>query len=298
MAFQTQKELYLHLYLKRVLAEPNTYANQKTILPSSEPLQFGLVLATDWPVYDGRDPKSNLVARLQGLHAETGKAKQGWHASATLVFEGGSFKGSTLHLMGTSIADKEWAIVGGTGQLTLAQGVMYTGISYPTTDGSYLELEFRAIYIPITKNSQKDGSAVGGNRGLEFDIAEAPQRLESVMVRSGEIVDSIGFSYVDKAGKKQTAGPWGGKGGDLKTIVFAPGETLTKVSGTINYFEGNFAITSLTLATNLTTYETLGKGKDSGSEFSFPSKDGDIVVGFFGRAGLFLDAIGVYTRPN
>jgi hypothetical protein len=54
-------------------------------------------------------------------------------------------------------------------------------------------------------------------------------------------------------------------------------------------------VTSLTLATNLTTYETLGKGKDNGVEFTLPSNDGENVAGFFGRAGSALYALAVYT---
>uniref|UniRef100_A0ACD5V295 Uncharacterized protein n=1 Tax=Avena sativa TaxID=4498 RepID=A0ACD5V295_AVESA len=151
-----QKELYFHLYLKRVSAKPNT--NQKTVLESKEPLNFGMLIDTDWPIYDGRDPKSNLVARLQGLHAATGKVKAGWHASVTVVLEGGSFKGSTLHLMGTSIGSKEWAIVGGTGEFTLAQGVMYTGKTHTIPDvGHFLELEFRALYTPMKKGPTANG---------------------------------------------------------------------------------------------------------------------------------------------
>ncbi|CAM0908343.1 unnamed protein product [Alopecurus aequalis] len=156
MALQTtplrtilQKELYFHLYLKRGSAEPNT--DQKTILKSKHPLGFGMLLATDWPIYDGRNPRSNLVARLQGLHAETGKVDEGWHASVTVVFEGQCYKGSTLHLMGTSIGSDEWAIVGGTGEFTLAQGVMYIVDHHDAADASYAELEFRALYTPMKK---------------------------------------------------------------------------------------------------------------------------------------------------
>ena len=31
-------------------------------------------------------------------------------------------------------------------------------------------------------------------------------------IRSGVVIDSIAFSYVNQAGKKQTLGPWGGDG--------------------------------------------------------------------------------------
>jgi hypothetical protein len=61
---------------------------------------------------------------------------------------------------------------------------------------------------------------MGGNGGDEFDIPDQapPKRLESVIIRSGDVIDSIAFSYTDQAGMRQTAGPWGGNGG-LPTTV-------------------------------------------------------------------------------
>jgi hypothetical protein len=45
------------------------------------------------------------------------------------------------------------------------------------------------------------------------DVVEPPKRLESITIRSGAVIDAIEFSYVDQAGQKRTAGPWGGAGG-------------------------------------------------------------------------------------
>jgi hypothetical protein len=78
-------------------------------------------------------------------------------------------------------------------------------------------------------------------------------------------------------------------------IVFAPEEIVTKVYGTTASFGGHVVVTSLAIVTNHTTYETLGKGKANGTQFILPRKEGENVVGFFGRAGLFVDAIGVYA---
>lgn len=32
------------------------------------------------------------------------------------------------------------------------------------------------------------------------------------------MIDSIAFTYVDQAGKSQSAGPWGGSGGAAETV--------------------------------------------------------------------------------
>ena len=53
----------------------------------------------------------------------------------------------------------------------------------------------------------------GGHGGSPKDITEPPKRLESITVKSGVVIDSITFTYIDQTGKKHTAGPWGGSGG-------------------------------------------------------------------------------------
>lgn len=60
------------------------------------------------------------------------------------------FKGSTLKLLGSvGPAESEWAIVGGTGELSLAQGV----VAYKKVqdgDGMNIrELKFRVFYTPL-----------------------------------------------------------------------------------------------------------------------------------------------------
>lgn len=52
----------------------------------------------------------------------------------------------------------------------------------------------------------------GGDGGSPCDIMVAPQRLESVTIRWGKVIDWIAFSYRDSDGKTHTAGPWGGNG--------------------------------------------------------------------------------------
>ncbi|XP_044346361.1 protein GOS9-like [Triticum aestivum] len=136
----------------------------------------------------------------------------------------------------------------------------------------------------------------GGNGGKEFDIPESvPQRLESVTIRSGVAIDSIAFSYINQAGKKQTLGPWGGDGELTDTITFAPLEIVKEVSGTSGTFGGDTVVTSLTFVTNVRTYGPFGK--PNGTAFSAPLTDTN-VVGFFVHAGRLVNAVGVYARPS
>ena len=54
-------------------------------------------------------------------------------------------------------------------------------------------------------------------------------------------------------------------------------------------------IRSLTLETNKRTYGPFGI--EDGTKFSFPFQ-GLKLVGFHGRSGVYLDAIGLYLRPT
>lgn len=72
-------------------------------------------------------------------------------------------------------------------------------------------------------------------------------------------------------------------------------EHLKGVVGTYGPFDsaGN-VITSLTFTTNHRKYGPFGRG--GGTEFTVPVEVHGSVVGFFGRAGTYLDALGVYIR--
>lgn len=78
--------------------------------------------------------------------------------------------------------------------------------------------------------------------------------------------------------------------------LFAPSEILKKVLGTTGEFQGATVVTSLTFVTNVKTYGPYGNA--NGTPFSYPERSSDEVVGFYGRNGSLLDAIGVYVRPS
>lgn len=141
----------------------------------------------------------------------------------------------------------------------------------------------------------KDGPW-GGNGGRARDIKVAPQRLESVTIRSGSVVDSLAFSFKDGNGQHHTAGPWGSDGGSGNTIKLGPAEFVTQVSGTFGSFGAlSNVLTSLTLVTSCGSYGPFGKRQ--GSPFKTTMQSNSSIVGFFGRAGQFVDSIGVYVLP-
>ena len=58
----------------------------------------------------------------------------------------------------------------------------------------------------------------GADGGTAFDITELPRSLQTMTIRCGDVINSIGFSYTDQAGQKKIAGPWGGDGALSVTV--------------------------------------------------------------------------------
>ncbi|KAF8690782.1 hypothetical protein HU200_041171 [Digitaria exilis] len=136
----------------------------------------------------------------------------------------------------------------------------------------------------------------GGNGGRPCDIKVASYRLESVTICCGTVVDAIAFSYWDRNMKGHKSQLWGGVGGSVHKIYLGASEFLMEVSGTFSPFRGpSDVITSLTLVTNVHHYGPFGVPQ--GTQFCIRVKKNNSIVGFFGRSGDYLDAIGVYVRP-
>ncbi|GJN31714.1 hypothetical protein PR202_gb20144 [Eleusine coracana subsp. coracana] len=137
----------------------------------------------------------------------------------------------------------------------------------------------------------------GGRGGVAHDITVAPQRLESITFRHGMVVDSVAFSYRDKDKQLHAAGPWGGTGGlHEDTINLDASEYVTEVAGAVGTFgDVPHVIAWLKIVTNRATYGPFGHGE--GTPFNIPVLNNGSIVGMFGRAGGYLDAVGFYILP-
>jgi hypothetical protein len=82
-------------------------------------------------------------------------------------------------------------------------------------------------------------------------------------------------------------------------ITLTPSEIMIGVSGTIGVFQEDDvdynAITSLTIVTNVRTYGPFGIAQST--SFNVPVQGNSSIVGFFTRAGKYVEALGVYVRP-
>jgi len=71
------------------------------------------------------------------------------------------FSGSTLQVMGTIPSDGQWSISGGTGELTMARGIVnHKVVQEPNGVSRIYEIEIHAYYTPM--NSMVSGVAIPG----------------------------------------------------------------------------------------------------------------------------------------
>uniref|UniRef100_A0A0E0DGA2 Dirigent protein n=1 Tax=Oryza meridionalis TaxID=40149 RepID=A0A0E0DGA2_9ORYZ len=225
------------LYLHHTPAGPRP--NQSGVTSTNKETGLGSLVVNNWQVYHGIGCDAKVVAHAQGLHVYAGN----WHNSFTLVFEDERFKGSTLEVMGIVVEQGEWAIVGGTGQFAMANGVIFKKFHEQKKEGNIMVLTIKG-FCPVLKGSPSQGLVTkigpwgGIDGGRAQDITATPKRQESITIHSGWTIDSISFIYFDQAGEKHRAGPWGGPGGDPCTIEFGSSEFLKEVSGTFGPYEG------------------------------------------------------------
>ncbi|XP_042478167.1 jacalin-related lectin 19 [Macadamia integrifolia] len=131
----------------------------------------------------------------------------------------------------------------------------------------------------------------GGDGGTIWDDGKYTGVREIIIVYD-RCIDSIRVVY-DKNGKPFQAQKHGGNGGNHTATIklIYPEEHIVAVSG--HYcpvvYGGTPVIRSLTFKTNT---RTLGPyGVEEGRSFTI-SMDGDLIIGFMGRSGWYLDAIG------
>ncbi|XP_066340822.1 salt stress-induced protein-like [Miscanthus floridulus] len=151
----------------------------------------------------------------------------------------------------------------------------------------------------------------GGSGGQPFYMrgASAP-RLRSIVLYHSGAIHSVACDYTlagDYEGPPpRVAGPWGlphsyGSRGVRTEIDLPSGEHITAVEGTTGHFANvlGVVITSLTFRTSSgRTYGPYGSVAAGSHYFSVPVADGACIVGFWGRSGWLLDAIGVYMKPS
>ncbi|XP_037488670.1 uncharacterized protein LOC119367178 [Triticum dicoccoides] len=193
-AFVESNELnFRSLYLFHTPLGSNQ--NQSGIIDSNVTTGLGAAVVNNWPICDGPSPGATVVARAQGLHIYAGN----WQNTFSITFEVERFKGSTLQVMGISVEEGEWAIVGGTGQFAMATGVIYKKFHEQRSEGNIIELTIHG-FCPMVHRAFPQRLDHGVEMEAQIKTSSRhPRRLESITVSSGTIIDSNKFSYVDQA---------------------------------------------------------------------------------------------------
>lgn len=134
----------------------------------------------------------------------------------------------------------------------------------------------------------------GGPGGDTFSDAPAPKgfRIAQITIAGGDIIDSIQMSLVGS--KVISFAKHGGNGGVPKTVNFASGEFIKSIDGRSNEFGGVPVVAGINVVTNKRKlkFGTL----TAGAAFRYVAPTGYEIITFNGRAGEFLDAIGVNIR--
>jgi hypothetical protein len=134
----------------------------------------------------------------------------------------------------------------------------------------------------------------GGGGGNEFADYNLPggSRIAEIRIRSGQRIDSLQIVYRLPNGRLQDGPRRGGDGGNLFVIRFEADEYLTGISG-----RAGQTVDSLRIITNKRTSLTFG-GRGGDRDFNIGLPRGAQAIGFAGRAGAMLDAIGLTYLPG
>ena len=143
----------------------------------------------------------------------------------------------------------------------------------------------------------------GGNGGFHFSDANQiteQTKVTSVKVRMGALVDQISITLNSGESFKH-----GGDGGHEKTLTLATDEYISSVTITIinkSFFDqpvgfsGRF-LSSIEIKTNKNNSLLAGQPDDL-SKIIIKAPEKHQIVGFHGRAGSFIDQLGIVAIPR
>ncbi|KAG5543204.1 hypothetical protein RHGRI_016078 [Rhododendron griersonianum] len=149
---------------------------------------------------------------------------------------------------------------------------------------------------------QRDPGPWGAQRGRHWDDGVF-LGIKRVLLGTGDegmtgrkVVKGIKFEYEQRDGKSFMS-PWHGNAycSHLIELDSAAGEVIVAIEGfygPVKGSEGFEVITSMTIYTDRRKYGPFGE-EETGTHFS-SAPSGGKAIGFFGRSGTYLNAIGVH----
>lgn len=167
--------------------------------------------------------------------------------------------------------------------------------------GQYLDA-IGLTFIPMRRRHFSDfesapqpgqTSLAGGSGGTGFLDEDIPAgaRIVEVRVEAGEFIDSVQMIYSFPDGRPIEAARHGGEGGHASTFRLERGEYIIGLSGRCGRY-----VDSLRIHTNMRASQLFG-GSGGERDFRIEVPDGNQAMGFMGRSGMYVDAIGLtYAR--
>jgi hypothetical protein len=166
-----------------------------------------------------------------------------------------------------------------------AIGLTYSPITLSRRRGVFTQIPTQLAQISQT-------SLAGGRGGSEFADRDIPSgaSIVEVNVWAGERIDAVQMVYMLPDGRSQEGARHGGTGGNAVTFRLDPDEYITGISG-----RSGEMVDSLRIITNKRTSQVFG-GRGGDRDFRIDIPRGNLAVGFAGRSGNLIDAIGLtYT---
>jgi hypothetical protein len=138
----------------------------------------------------------------------------------------------------------------------------------------------------------------GGIGGMPFaDEIPDGARIVEVRVRSGARIDAIQVVYETADGEICPSPQHGESGGDLHTLQLGKGEFIVKISGRFGARVDSINIvTEGSKKSDSLGFHAGGTGGDE--DYNYEAPPGMEIIGFHGRAGQEVDAIGVIIRSR
>ncbi|CAL4997613.1 unnamed protein product [Urochloa decumbens] len=131
------KKLQTTLYIKQSYSQDQRAVANDTVI-------------INWVIKDGPGADANSTGHAEGLTIHANPSKNSWVTLMDMVFEGGSLAGSTLKVMGLHAGMNDgpgqWSVIGGTGELTMARGIMNYKIIKQDTNMRTFEIKTAVYY--------------------------------------------------------------------------------------------------------------------------------------------------------
>lgn len=145
------------------------------------------------------------------------------------------------------------------------------------------------IYGPVYLKAAGQTRTAGGSGGSSFTDTQIPfgARISEIRVNAGKYVDGIQAVYILPDGSTFEGAHHGGSGGNLQVFRLEANEYITGISGR----HGEY-VDSLKIHTNRRTSAQFG-GTGGRQSFRIDVPSGNMAVALIGRAGSYMDAIGL-----